>query len=96
MIVAYWAWARDGSAMHAWPLTEIQVQQAKRAGTEHETLCDQTLRIGERPVQSPRIQPEQNHCSACWSVLHPPAQTPFIAALVLPDLPPASAWRRSG
>lgn len=93
---AYWAWAADGSAMHAWPLTEIQVQQAKAKHTEHKTICGWTSGIGERPTQSPRIQPEQNHCSSCWATLHPPAETPFIAALVLPDLPSSAAWRRSG
>ena len=93
---AYWAWAADGTALHAWSLTAEQVRNAKMARTEHEALCGKTLRIGERPTQPPRIQPEQNHCPDCWAVLHPPAETPFIAALVLPDLSPPAEWRRSG
>jgi hypothetical protein len=96
-VTAYWAWAADGSAMHAWPLTAEQVQQAKAEETAHTTICGWISGIGERPVQPPHIEAERNHCSACWSALHPPANTPFIAALVLSDIPRADTqWRRSG
>lgn len=85
---AYWAWARDGSAMHVWRLTENQVQQAKASPRKHTTACGKDLQIGEKPKRPPRITAEYNHCPACWAKLCPrPAGDPFLPALVRPDIP---------
>lgn len=94
---AWWAWARDGSIMHAWPLTEDQVRQAKAAGTEHDTVCGRTCEIGERPALRPHLDAERNHCPDCWAILNPRPAGVFLSSLVLPDIiPPADGrWRRS-
>lgn len=94
---AYWAWAGDGSAMHAWPLTAEQVQQAKRARSKHGTVCGRTLGIGERPARTPHIEPERNHCPDCWAILNPRPSSPFLDSLALPAIPRSDTqWRRSG
>lgn len=94
---AYWAWASDGTAMHAWPLTAEQVRKAKVAGTKHDTICGRTFGIGERPLRTPHVEPERNHCPDCWAILNPRATSPFLDALVLPAIPRADTrWRRSG
>ena len=68
---AYWAWARDGKAMHAWQLTEEQVQQVKRTGEKQKAVCGYQGPLGERPVVMPSVEPWQYHCPACWRRQHP-------------------------
>jgi hypothetical protein len=83
--------------MHAWPLTEQQVQQAKSDGSAHDTVCGHAVRIGERPVRKPHAEAMQNHCANCWAILNPRPISPFLASLVLPAIPHADTqWRRSG
>jgi hypothetical protein len=92
----WWAWARDGSMMHAWPLTEQQVQAAKADGSAHDTVCGHAVRIGERPVRRPHADARLNHCPDCWAILNPRSTSPFLSALVLPAIPHTDTrWKRS-
>lgn len=91
----WWAWARDGSAMHAWPLSEAAVQLAKAGGVKHDTICGRTLGIGERPARRPNAEAELNHCADCWAILNPRTSV-FLATLVQPEIRRVDHWRRSG
>lgn len=68
---AYWAWSFRPPRIHAWPLTEQQVQDAKRDRTEHTAVCGFRGLICERPAVRPFSQAEDNHCAGCWCRLHP-------------------------
>ncbi len=70
-MAAYWAWSVRPPRIHAWDLTEDQVQVAKHDGTDQTALCGFQGRIGERPTVRPFTEPEQNHCGGCWRKLHP-------------------------
>lgn len=79
---AYWAWSFHPPRIHAWNLTEQQVQDAKRDHTEHTAVCGWSGRIGERPQVRPFSQPEDNHCPECWRKLHPRQTGLWEAAFV--------------
>lgn len=94
-MTAYWAWSKFPALMHAWELTEDQVQAAKRSDAELTALCGFQGRIGERPMVTPHSEPEQNHCASCWRKLHPRPHSLFLPALVTPDIA-EPRWRAIG
>jgi hypothetical protein len=88
-VTAYWAWSFHPARIHAWELTEAEVQAAKRDRTEQKAVCGFTGRVGDAPLVRPFQDATQNHCAACWHRLHPPTPglwepgletTPFAAS----------------